>query len=422
MPKPLFCVTGLVLTIAVLLTGCNSNPNRASTGETITVTLSSWQSSPTERNLLQQVLNSFEEKHPNIKVKYEIISDQYMDVIRTRLIGEAAPDVFYLDGAEAPALMNKGVLEPLNLYITKDFDVADFEVSLINVFKYKNTIYGIPKDYSTLALFYNKKMFQEAGLAEVPKTWSQFLEYSRKLTIDKNDDGKIDQYGFGVAPELARQCFMIKAFGGQLVDSNGNAAFATEAGIKGLELVVNQYQNDQSSVQPSDVGTNSGNEMFGQGKVAMVIEGVWALPYLAETFPSLEFGTAEVPSVNGEKSTVIYTVAYVMNRQAKNKQAAWKLISYLTGKAGMKQWTSKGLALPTRKSVSTELGYAKDPLRAPLVAGVSYAIPWQAGENLPTITNSFNNQFISALLNQQPLEQAMKRAQETANQEIQASE
>ena len=54
--------------------------------------------------------------------------------------------------------------------------------------------------------------------------------------------------------------------------------------MQGLELVINQYQKDRSSAQKSDVGTNSGSEMFGQNKVAMVIEGNWAIPYLQETF------------------------------------------------------------------------------------------------------------------------------------------
>jgi multiple sugar transport system substrate-binding protein len=63
----------------------------------VSIKPSGWGGSPVEQKLLTQVLQDFEIKHPNIKVKYEMISDQYMDVIKTSLIGEAAPDVFYLD-------------------------------------------------------------------------------------------------------------------------------------------------------------------------------------------------------------------------------------------------------------------------------------------------------------------------------------
>ncbi|BAY94841.1 MULTISPECIES: ABC transporter substrate-binding protein [unclassified Tolypothrix] len=406
---------GLVIAIAIAIISCHSlTLPKASTA--VTVKLSGWGGNPVEQKLLQQVLKDFEAQHPKIKVKYEVISDQYMDVIKTRLVGEAAPDVFYLDALEAPFFMSQNVLEPLNAYITPEFDLADFEPNLLNSFKYQNQIYGFPKDYSTLSLFYNKKAFAEAGLSNSPTTWEELRSYSEKLT------GKLNKYGFGEIPELARQAYKIKAFGGQIINQNDYATFASEPGLQGLQLVIDQYQKDRSSAQKSDVGTNSGSEMFGQSKVAMVIEGNWAIPYLQETFPQLEFATAEIPTINGKNNTMVFTVAYVMNKQAKHKAEAWELIAYLTGKQGMQKWTGTGFALPTRKSVAEKLGYDQDPLRSPFVSGVSYATPWQAGKYPAAIVNNFDNQFISALLGQQPLKQAMVRAQTAANQQIQAME
>ena len=113
-----------------------------------------------------------------------------------------------------------------------------------------------------------------------------------------------------------------------------------------------------------------------------------------------------------------YTVAYVMNKQSKHKSEAWELISYLTGKEGMKAWTNQGSVFPTRKSVTTALGYDKNPLYSPFIAGAAYATVWQVDENLPTISTNFNNQFISAMLGEQTLADAMTKAQETANKEI----
>ncbi|MGQ4649887.1 extracellular solute-binding protein [Lyngbya aestuarii] len=424
MKKGLLNFLALALTIALILItyqSCLLIPE-SDIHAPVIIKLSGWGASPSEQALLKQVLQDFEETHPQIKIKYELISTQYMDVIKTRLIGEAAPDVFYLDAFEAPFLMSKNVLEPLETYITPEFDLTDFEDKLLDAFKYQDKIYGLPKDYSTLALFYNQKSFATAGLESSPTTWDELLAYSKQLTIDINQDQRTDQYGFGVLPNLARQAYKIKAFGGQLVDQQGYATFATEASLQGLQLVVDQYRQDRSSAQPSDVGTNSGSEMFGQGKVAMVIEGNWAIPYLSTTFPKLEFSTSEVPSINNQPGTMVFTAAYVMNKQAQHKAEAWELISYLTGKEGMQKWTSTGFALPTRKSVAATLGYNQDPLRAAFVAGIAYATPWQAGEHLPTIMSSFDNQFVSAILGDQSLEQAMVRAQESANQQIKANE
>lgn len=406
-----------LLFFLVSLTSCGLRDSQ----EHITIRLSGWQSNPNEKQVLEQVLNQFEIQHPHIKVKHETINDQYMDVIKTRLIGDAAPDVFYLDAFEAPLLMKYGVLEPLNSYINPEFNLNDFEPTLLKAFQLEDQIYGLPKDFSTLALFYNKKAFQAAGLNQAPQTWSELREVSQKLTLDQNRDGRKEQYGFGIAPELSRQYFMMTAFGGRLIDRQENAAFFTSENLKGLQLIIEQYRKEQSSAQPSDVGASTGSEMFGQGKAAMVIEGTWAIPYLQETFSQLEFATAEVPTVNDKKRTMAYTVAYVMNKKTKHKEAAWKLIAYLTNQEGMKAWAKEGLALPARKSVLEELGYVNKALYVPFVKGADYATIWQAGETLPTILTHFNNQFISALIGEQSLRQAMKKAQNSANKEIQAA-
>lgn len=410
------CLLGLTTLLCLgLATACR---NAQTADAKIVLRLSGWQSNPSESQLLARVLRQFEAQNPGIRVRYEVINSQYMDVIKTRLIGDVAPDVFYLDAFEAPLLMKYGVLEPLDRYISPTFNLADFEPRLLNAFRYKGQLYGIPKDFSTLALFYNRQFFAEAGLTQPPATWAELQRLSQTLTVDRNRDGRVDRYGLGIAPELARQTFMVQAFGGQLVTPQGYATFASPASLQGLEQLVRQYRQDRTAGQPSDVGAASGSEMFGQGKAAMVLEGPWAIPYLKETFPKLQFGTAEVPTVNGKPGTMAYTVAYVMNRQSRQKQAAWKLITYLTSPQGMQAWTSQGLVLPSRRSLLQSLGYRQNLVYAPFAQGASYATVWQAGETLPTILTNFDNQFASALLGEQPLPQAMQRAQNTANREI----
>ena len=401
----------------LLVMGCRPFEWRGLNSDSVTVKLSGWGASPVEQRLLNQVLKDFETIHPKIKVRFEVISDQYMDVMKTRLIGDSAPDVFYLDALEAPFLADQNVLEPLEAYVTPSFEVADFEPTLLKPFMAQNHIYGFPKDYSTLALFYNKKAFAGAGLTHPPKTWAEFLDFSRRLTSEAPGDRKPHQYGFGVIPELARQAYTVGATGGQIVDAKGYATFASDAALKGFALPVQQY-HDRTSARPLDVGANTGSEMFGQGKAAMVIEGNWAIPYLQDTFPKLDFATAELPTLRDQPGTMVFTVAYVMNRQSQHKREAWELIAYLTGQAGMQKWTSTGFALPSRKSVAKALHYETDPLRAPLVAGVRYATPWQVGQYPGAISNSFNNQYLSSLLGEQSLQMALEQAQDTANRQI----
>ncbi|HEY9828893.1 MAG TPA: extracellular solute-binding protein, partial [Stenomitos sp.] len=229
-------------------------------------------------------------------------------------------------------------------------------------------------------------------------------------------------YGFGFTPDLARLVYGLQAYGGQAIDERGRAAFASQSAQRGLQAWVDLYRRSRTAVLPADVGSSSGSDMLGQQKTAMVIEGNWAIPYLQETFPALKFGTATVPTLNGRAGTMAFTVAYAMNRASRHKPETWQLIAYLTGKTGMYRWTSSGFALPTRRSVARRLNYERDALRSPLIAGVAYATPWQLGRYPTPIMTSFNNQFLSALLGEQPLDLALERAQTDANRQIEAAQ
>lgn len=169
------------LTVAALmlvLVGCSNGDGETGTdtntsnGEQTTITLTGWQSSPTEQRYLEDTIAAFEDANPDINVEISTIADQYMNILRTRLIGGEGPDVFFLEAFEAPGLIETGVVEPLDDYITDEFDLDDFEQPLVDAFRNNDgVLYGLPKDTSTLALFYNKDMFEEAGIEEAPTTW-----------------------------------------------------------------------------------------------------------------------------------------------------------------------------------------------------------------------------------------------------------
>lgn len=103
-----------------------------------------------------------------------------------------------------------------------------------------------------------------------------FREAAKTLT----KDGK---YGFGVAPELARQFWVAQSLGGDIV-KDGKANFASDDVVNALKPVIDMHNEDQSAVEPKEVGATWGGEVFGQEKAAMVIEGNWAIPFLADTF------------------------------------------------------------------------------------------------------------------------------------------
>ena len=155
--------------------------------------------SPGEPALVRQVLEGFEEKNPDIEVRYEPISGTYMTLIQTRIAAGTPPDLFTLSDVNAPDLIAAGVLMPLDEWIERDgVDLDDFYPNLLNAFRHDGKIYGLPKDYNTLGLFYNKDMLAEAGVSP-PQTWEELRDAARKLT-----DKSAGRYGLCLTPDMAR--------------------------------------------------------------------------------------------------------------------------------------------------------------------------------------------------------------------------
>lgn len=388
----------------------DGNSGDTETAEEVTIRLTGWQSSPTEQRYFEETIAAFEEEYPHINVEIDTIADQYMDVLRTRLIGGEAADVFFLDAFEAPGLIEAGVLEPLDDYITDEFEVDDFEDPLIDAFRRDDQLWGLPKDTSTLALFYNKDHFEEAGI-EPPETWEELEEAAEELTTD-------NRYGFGIVTDLARLYFIAESLGGDVVVDN-KANFTDPAVIEALQPIVDMRNEKEIGASPADVGAEWGGDMFGTERASMIIEGNWMIEFMEDAFPDVNYGVVEVPTINDQQSTMAYTVSYSMNTESDHKEEAWQLIEFLTGKDGMEIWTSSGLALPSRQSVAQEMDYADDTIYQPFIEGASYATVWSDDTNLPIINSNFENQFSSAFLGDQTLLEAMEEAERVANNEIQ---
>jgi len=145
-----------VFMVIGLLTACGSNDEKSSSKsdskDSKTVTLAVWGSSPTETKALETTVKSFEEK-TGIDVKIEVIQDNFQDTLTARFAAKNAPDVFYLESYVAPRFIASGVLEDLS---DKVENQDDFFQPLLDGFRDKDgNLYGVPKDYSTLATYVN---------------------------------------------------------------------------------------------------------------------------------------------------------------------------------------------------------------------------------------------------------------------------
>src|SRR5690348_216069 len=132
-----------------------------------------WASSPEEDRLLNEVLDEFMAQHPTIQVKFEPVPE-YATKLQTDLAAGSAADVFYVDSLLAPDLMKRDLLMPLDQPIERDkVDVDDFYPPLLGAFQWQGKTYGLPKDWSSLALVWNIDRAREAGIDRPPSTWDE---------------------------------------------------------------------------------------------------------------------------------------------------------------------------------------------------------------------------------------------------------
>ena len=149
------------------------------------VRISGWSSSPTEDALLTDSINAFMAANPTVKVKWEPIAQDYETVLKTNLAAGTEADVFYADIFWIDSLMKTNKLLALDDLMAKSgTKKEDFVPSLINAFSYQGKTYGIPKDFNTLGLVYNKDLFKAAGVAEPTNdwTWTDLQTAAKKLT------------------------------------------------------------------------------------------------------------------------------------------------------------------------------------------------------------------------------------------------
>jgi len=345
------------------------------------IRFSSWQSNPSEKRLTDSLLQSFAKKYPEYKVKFELIPGNYSEKIQLMLGTHSAPQVFYIKDFVAPSYLRYDVLQPLNEYIDRDtsFDIDDFYPQFLNAFKKNGIIYGLPKDFGCFVLFYNEDMFKAAGLSDPPKDWTELEEFSERLTKDINGDGKIDQFGIVIEPSIDKLIPFVFQNNGGFQDTAGNLTLNTPEFMGALKYYYGLYEKGIATI-PSEVSMNNTEEVFGRKRAAMVVSGGWFVPQLKDQYKDVNYKVAFLPK-GKQMTTIAFTVSYSSPKENSLKEESWNLLSYLTGKEGMKVWTSSGIAMPTRKSVAAQLDYVTHPEYRVFMGSVDFAKVFQVDYN-----------------------------------------
>lgn len=389
----------LALTLGLFLAGCSKPATQQSTdqpkNEKVVLRLSGWTSgSGAEADILNSLLVDFKAKNPDIEVKYEPVPDKYREKLQADFVAGTEPDVFYVDSFWGVDMMSKNLLLPLDDLINKNnVDVSDFEASLMRAFQFGGKTYGLPKGYSTLGLFYNKDLFDKAGIKEPPKNWDELRAVAAKLSRD-------GVKGLVLPFDHARFVPFIYQAGGTLISSDKTEiAVNSPEAVQALEYYAGLITKDKVADTPKALGAEWAGDAFAKGKAAMALEGHWMLPFLKEKKVTFNWGVAELPAGPKAKSNFVFTVAYSVSARTKNPEAAFRLVSFLTSPEAQKKVAELGLELPSRKSVATAEFLQAKPERGVLVAGAAYAQPFVYTPNAQPWVDELGKAIENVVLN-----------------------
>jgi multiple sugar transport system substrate-binding protein len=315
-------------------------------------------------------------KDKGITATYDPAPNQgYFEKIKTELAGGNAPDIFWIGGVELADFVATGQILDLKPLMDKDtsFKITDFYPNVIEQLTRDGKIYGLPRDISTMVVYFNEDLFKAAGLktpkelaAEGNWNWDTMLDAAKKLT-----DASKQQYGIGFGNWWGPGWgYFINAAGGSpfTADRKGCALNTPEA-IAGATFANSLYTE---KLLPA--GDADGEALFNAGNVAMYFNGRWFAPGV-RTNAKFAWDVAEMPQ-GKTKSTWLFWGPYLVNAKTASPDAAWEVLKVLTSAEATGKVAALGTNVPPRSdqaAVDAFLGATPPANNQAYLDGVPYA-------------------------------------------------
>lgn len=379
-----------------------------------------------DQNIVEELIARFVETElaaQGVKIIYEPIADDYPRYILNALSAGTAADLFYMDIFWAKNVIKTGAVEPLDSYL-QDSSVLgkdDIVTSLLEGFTVDGSLYGIPKDFNSLALFYNKDLFDIAGV-EYPNsedTWENLEQKLEKVVaIDQNF------IGMALQPDFARMGALAYANGWEPFVGNETNLLAPE--FKEAFAVYTDLKAKGLGLMPADIGQGWGGGAFATGNTATCLEGAWIIGFLRDQAPNLNYGATLLPksTATGERGNFIFTVAWGINADSQNKELAFKVLEALTSPAAQQWVLERGLAIPSRKSLVDNPYFENETKEAQankivfIGAATGQVKPFSFKEYGGKWIDPINAALAEVMSGQSTVEQALATAQKRLDEDV----
>jgi multiple sugar transport system substrate-binding protein len=352
--------TGAALSGCTFVSSLTSFSPERPTPEKVQLVYQDWQ---TEwfPSMAQQLLAEFHKAHPNIHVFYTPDPENLEVKMLADLQANTAPDVFEGCCDFFPIWAQQNYTLDLRPYVEADLDqatIADWNSAQYRSFFTRDgRQYGLPKYHGALALYYNKDLFDQYGVAYPTENWSHddYLAAMRQLTHDRDGDGQTDLWGSMVDITWDRLQIHVNGWGGHFVDPDDptRCRMAGPEALAALEWLRARMWDDRVMATFLDVQNLSTREAFISEKLAMVEDGSWALKDIL-TGANFRIGVAPFPAGPIRRVTLATTDGFGIYAGTKYPAAAWELVKFLTSKDYGRAMAQTNFLQPARASLIDE--------------------------------------------------------------------
>jgi multiple sugar transport system substrate-binding protein len=327
---------------------------------------------------MNELIKAFEAENPGITVKQ--VTFPYADY-QTRLIAAKAagkgPEVMQLFYGWLDNFVSGKLIQPLSKERFPDAAIEKDFFPIVSAMARGGNYYGLPTAVRSMALFYNKDLFQKAGLDpdKPPQTFVELIA-AAKAIAKRDASGSYQQVG--IAFDVARQDhnwwreILVRQFGGKPYSDDGRTvAYDSEGGRKALEF----YTGLQKEHLVGQEGfMDEGQAAFRAGLAGMVVDGTFRIASY-QTIQSFKWGVAELPTNNGVKSNFGSYFANAIGTSATGEKlaAAEKFLAFIASEKAMNLWMQKVGELPARRAVALTDKNINDPIYGPFIRALDYS-------------------------------------------------
>jgi multiple sugar transport system substrate-binding protein len=406
-----FLLRGMVLSLCfIFLSSCQE----IATKDSGVIHLTLWQAinPPANRDVFQKLVNKFNQTHPDIQVESIFQPEPKLPKILAAFVGNALPDILSFYPEYTGQFVELGAIQPLEDWLDKLPVKSDIRPNLLEAMRLNGHLWSVPMHTSNFGIFYRPKLFQAAGITEVPKNWEELRQVAKKLTIDRNGDQRPEQYGIllplGKGGWTVASWFPFLFSAGGEVVSNNHPNLTNVGAIAALQFWQDLLKDGSAKLSAPERGYEE--EDFLAGRVAMQITGPWTLIMKSP----IDHQVFSIPA-NVRRATVTGTAnLFVMKTTPAREQAALKFLEYVLSEKFQTQWSMETGFFPVTFSAAQSKAYqefiSKNALLKMFLDQVSVAYSQPSIAGYSRVAESLGRAIEATLLGE-PAQKALISAQ-----------